>query len=175
MWCLCFEYVILFNSYFLVCFLTIFLRAKHKESSAHIYCLSFILVSTPLYPGSPMNAPMRSLTVSHMVQQIPSVLNTPLNVVLYIYAVSVVVDIICRYNHTVNVPPYMPCWLTVVCYLQGMPDRMLCAVLEQFQLYFSRWYVRFVSVSVSYPCIIVHCENGPSPYYMQPRYWSALQ
>lgn len=29
-----------------------------------------------------------------------------------------------------------------------MPDRMLCAVLEQFQLYFSRWYVRFVSVSV---------------------------
>lgn len=43
--------------------------------------------------------------------------------------------------------PYKPwCWLTVVCYLQGMPDRMLCAVLEQFQLYFSLWYVRFVSI-----------------------------
>jgi hypothetical protein len=27
-----------------------------------------------------------------------------------------------------------------------MPDRMLCAVVEQFQLYFSLWYVRFVSI-----------------------------
>lgn len=48
----------------------------------------------------------------------------------------------------------MPCWLTVVCCLQGMPDRMFCAVLEQFQLYFSRWYVCFVSVWV---CPLYKC------------------
>lgn len=92
-----------------------------------------------------------------------------------IYALSVVVDIICRYNHTVHVTPYMPCWLTVVCYLQGMPDRMLCAVLEQFQLYFSRWYVRFVSVSVWYPCILTFTVRMVLiPHYMQPRYWLAV-
>lgn len=53
--------------------------------------------------------------------------------------------------------PYKPwCWLTVVCYLQGMPDRMLCAVLEQFQLYFSLWYVRFVSIqSVISSCVLM--------------------
>lgn len=55
--------------------------------------------------------------------------------------------------------PYMPCWLTVVCCLQGMPDRMLCAVLEQFQLYFSRWYVCFVFVWVC-PYMTVEHENG---------------
>lgn len=42
-----------------------------------------------------------------------------------------------------------------MCYLQGMPDRMLCAVLEQFQLYFSLWYVRFVSIqSVIFSCVL---------------------
>lgn len=36
-----------------------------------------------------------------------------------------------------------------------MPDRMLCAVLEQFQLYFSLWYVRFVSIqSVIFSCVL---------------------
>lgn len=36
-----------------------------------------------------------------------------------------------------------------------MPDRMLCAVLEQFQLYFSLWYVRFVSIqSVISSCVL---------------------
>lgn len=43
-----------------------------------------------------------------------------------------------------------------MCYLQGMPDRMLCAVLEQFQLYFSLWYVRFVSIySVISSCVLM--------------------
>lgn len=55
--------------------------------------------------------------------------------------------------------PYMPCWLTVVCCLQGMPDRMLCAVLEQFQLYFSRWYVCFVSVWVCLYMTVEHKEG----------------
>lgn len=37
-----------------------------------------------------------------------------------------------------------------------MPDRMLCAVLEQFQLYFSLWYVRFVSIqSVISSCVLM--------------------
>lgn len=76
-------------------------------------------------------------------------------------SLSDVVDIICRYNCT-HLVHHIPCWLTVVCYLQGMPDRMLCAVLEQFQLYFSRWYVRFVSVSVWYSCFsTVLRKNGP--------------
>lgn len=87
---------------------------------------------------------------------------------------SDVVDIICRYNCT-HLVHHMPCWLTVVCYLQGMPDRMLCAVLEQFQLYFSRWYVRFVSVSVWYPCfIIVLGKNGSRANIMQSHYRSPV-
>ncbi|KTF89766.1 hypothetical protein cypCar_00022040, partial [Cyprinus carpio] len=40
--------------------------------------------------------------------------------------------------------------LTAILQQPGMPDRMLCAVLEQFQLYFSRWYVRFVSIHSLY-------------------------
>lgn len=122
-----------------------------------------------------MNAPMRSqLTVSHMTpHHCPTPIlshNTSLHWVccLHICLCEMLVGVfLSLFDRTVDVGivhahciPYMPWgWLTVMCYLQGMPDRMLCAVLEQFQLYFSLWYVCFVSIEgVISPCM---CTSVP--------------
>lgn len=130
-------------------------------TSSFLLLCSLWLVSPPLCPGDertneePHSESRWSFTTpssSTTPQSVSQSLTHPQSVL------HICLDVrrgghFCLYERTVDVSsvvyctPYKPwCWLTVVCYLQDMPDRMLCAVLEQFQLYFSLWYVRFVSI-----------------------------